>query len=165
MPQATGIPQRRGYLIDRDAVLFGSVRAGDQSAAETRNGSARLLSNNLTRSDFKIIAKGKASNAAGGYLIQVAHVPKGGVVGDANPTGYVTVGSIVFRGTDEAKTNLEGNEIEAAIRAAASPAITDDVRAVALRLVAGTGTGAGGNGVAAPVNTTGAVIFYTNLQS
>lgn len=163
MPQATGIPQRRGFLLDRDAVLFGSVRAGDQSAAETRTGAARLLSNNLTRSDFRVIAKGKASNAAGGYLIQVAHIPKGGVLGDANPTGYVTVGSITFRGTEEVNTNLNGNEIEAAIRAAASPAITGDVRAYAIRLVAGTGvTGAGSNGVAVPANVTGSTIFYTN---
>lgn len=163
MPQATGIPQRRGYLLDRDCIIFGTVRAGDQSAAEARTGAARLLPNNLIRSDFKIIAKGKAINAAGGYLIQVAHVPKGGVIGDANPTGYVTIGSIVFRGTDEVKTSFDGNEVEAVIRAAASPSITGETRAVAIRLVAGTGTGAGGNGVPVPVNTTGATIFFTNL--
>lgn len=158
MPQATGIPQRRGFLVDRDHVLFGFVRAGDQSAAETRTGAARLLPNNLIRSDFRIIAKGKAANAAGGYLIQVAHIPKGGAIGDANPTGYVTIGSIAFRGTEEANANFNGNEIEALIRAAASPAITGEVRAYAIRLVAGTGS----NGVAVPANTAGATIFYYN---
>ena len=44
------------------------------------------------------------------------------------------------------------------MKAAASPAITGDVRVTALRLVAGTGTGQGGNGLAAPANATGATV-------
>jgi hypothetical protein len=159
MPQATGLAPVRGYLVDRDAVLFGAIRAGDNQAAGTRDGSARLLSNSLNLADtFKIVANGGASNASGGYFIEVAHVARGAAVADANPAAYVRLGSISFLGTTPVEFALSGATIDALVRANASPAITGDVRVVALRLVAGTGVGA--NGLAVPTNTSAASIHY-----
>lgn len=155
MPQATGLAPRRPYLPDRDSVILGAVRAGDGAAAETRTGAARVLPFKLNTCDtFKVIAVGALSNAAGGYFVEVAHVPFGGAVGEANPTAYVRIGSIVLNGLQQVEIGKSGLEVEAAIQAAASPAITGDVRAVAVRLVAGTGS----NGLTAPANATGATI-------
>lgn len=157
MPQATGLPQRRAYSVDRDAVLIGSVRAGDNAVAETRTGAARILSNKLNLANtFKVVATGASDTAAGGYYIEVAHVSRGAAVGSANPAAYVRLGSIVFSGKKSIELAFSGVGIEEAVRAAASPTITGDVRVVALRLVAGTGS----NGLAAPVNDTGATIHY-----
>jgi hypothetical protein len=156
MPKATGLAARKAYFIDRDSVLVGAVRAGEGVAAESRTGAARLLPFKLNTCDFfKLVAVGALSNAAGGYHIEVAHVPAGGVVGDANPSGYSRIGSIVFSGTDQTEVGFSGAQIEAIVKAAASPSITGDVRVVALRLVAGPG---GAGNLAAPANTTGATI-------
>ena len=161
MPQATGLAPVRGYMVDRDAILLGAIRAGDGATAGTRDGSARLLSDSLNLADmFKIVANGGASNAAGGYYVEVAHVDRGAAVGAANPSGYVRLGSISFNGTNPVEFAISGATIGAQVRAASSPAITGDVRVVALRLVAGTGTGEGGNGLAAPANASAATIHY-----
>jgi hypothetical protein len=155
MPKATGLAARKAYFIDRDSVLLGAVRAGEGVAAESRTGAARLLPFKLNTCDFfKVAAVGALSTAAGGYYIEVAHVAAGGVVGDANPTGYVRIGSIVFSGTDQTEVGFSGPQVEALVKAGASPAISGDTRVVALRLVAGTGS----NGLAAPANATGATI-------
>ena len=155
MPKATGLAARKAYFIDRDSVLVGAVRAGEGVAAETRTGAARVLPFKLNVGDFaKVVAVGALSNAAGGYYVEVAHVAAGGVVGDANPAAYVRIGSIVFSGTDQTEIGFSGPQVEALVKAGASPAITGDVRVVALRLVAGTGA----NGLAAPANATGATI-------
>jgi hypothetical protein len=159
MPQATGLAPVRGYMVDRDAVLFGPVRVGDGQVAGTRDGSARILSDSLNLADtFKVVANGGAANAAGGYFIEVAHVARGAAIGTANPAAYVRIGSISFNGTTPMEFAISGATIDAQVRAAASPAIVGDVRIVALRLVAGTGVGA--NGLAAPVNTSAASIHY-----
>lgn len=159
MPQATGLAPVRGYMVDRDAVLLGAIRAGDGAAAGSRDGTARLLPDALNLADmFKIVAHGGASNAAGGYYVEVAHVARGAAIGAANPAAYVRLGSISFLGTTPVEFAISGATIEAQVRAAASPAITGDVRVVALRLVAGTGVGA--NGLAAPINASAATIHY-----
>ena len=150
MPQATGLAPRRSYLIDRESVLLGAVRAGDGAAAETRTGAARIVPFTLNSCEtFRVIAVGGQAASAGGYRVQVAHVPIGGAVGDANPSAYVEIGTISFNGLSQVEIGRSGAEIDAAIRAAASPAIVGDVRAVAVRLVAGTGTG----GLNAPAGT------------
>ena len=88
----------------------------------------------------------------------MAHLADGAAIGSANPTGYVQIGAVSFNGTSQAEVGFTGQQIEALVKAAASPAITGDVRVVALRLVAGTGSGQGGNGLAAPANATGATV-------
>jgi len=145
--------------VDRDAVLIGAIRAGDGATAGTRDGSARLVADSLNLADmFKVVANGGASNASGGYFIEVAHVDRGAAVGAANPAAYVRIGSISFLGTTPVEFAISGATIEAQVRAAASPAITGDVRVVAIRLVAGTGVG--NNGLAAPANASAATIHY-----
>ena len=154
MPAAVGYAPQRAYFVDRDSILLGSVAAGLDVAAETRDGSARLLDGRLNPYDaWKVVAVGGQSTSAGGYLIQVAHVPEGGTLANANPTGYVTVGAITFNGTEPNEIGFTGPQVEALVKAAASPAITGKVRVVALRLVAGTGTGSGQNGVVVPAGT------------
>ncbi len=154
MPKATGLLSRKAYYIDRESVLIGAVRAGEGAAAESRTGAARLLSFKLNNADMvKFVATGGADNSAGGYLIQVAHVAEGGALANANPTGYVTIGTIVFSGKKTLEVGFTGAQIEELVKGAASPAITGDVRVVALRLVAGDGTGTGQNGVAVPAGS------------
>lgn len=160
MPKATGLTARKAVYQDRESILVGAVRAGEDAAAESRTGAAKVLSFKLNTCDFfKVVAVGALANAAGGYYVEVAHVAAGGAVGSANPTGYVRLGSISFSGLNPAEIGFSGPQVEAAVKAAASPAITGDVRVVALRLVAGTGlTGEGSNGLAAPANSTGATV-------
>jgi hypothetical protein len=149
---------------DREAVLYGAVAAGEGVLNEDRSGAARLISTKLNTLDgVKFVAQGAASNAAGGYYIEVAHVAKGEALATANPSGYVRLGSISFNGTERIEKTFSGLDIEQQVKAGASPAITTPVRVVAIRLVAGTGTGQGQNGLAAPVNvaqSTGAMIHY-----
>lgn len=160
MPKATGLAQRKAVFLDRDSVIVGAVRAGEGVAAETRTGAARVLPFKLNTCDFfKVRAVGALSNAAGGYYVEVAHVAEGGAVGAANPSGYVRLGAISYDGLNPTEVGFTGAQVEALVKAAASPAITGDARVVAFRLVAGTGvTGEGSNGLAAPANNTGATI-------
>ena len=160
MPKATGLASRKPYFLDRESVLLGFVRAGEGVAAESRTGAARIMPFKLNTCDsFKIVATGALSNAAGGYFVEVAHVADGADISSANPTAYVRLGSISFDGTNSVELGKTGREVEALVKAAASPAITGDVRVVALRLVIGAGvTGTGSNGLAAPANATGAII-------
>jgi hypothetical protein len=161
MSRPTGIFLQRPYLRSRENVLFGAVRDGEGVAAETRTGAARLLQDKLNgQPNALIVATGALSNAAGGYFIEVAHVPIGGTISDANPSGYVSIGSISFNGMNPSEVIFSKVQLETLVKAAASPALTVDPRVIAIRLVAGTGTGEGQNGLAAPVNTTGAVIHY-----
>ena len=157
MPAATLFPRATGAFQDRDSILLGSVRAGERTAAETRTGAARLLDYKLnTSSFFRIMARGGQSSSAGGYLIQVAHIPSGGTLADANPATYATIGTIAFDGTNPTEVGFTGLQIEALVKAAAvtaGTAITVDPRVVAIRLVAGTGTGSGQNGVVVPAGT------------
>lgn len=154
MPIATGLTPRTGVQPDRDSVLLGAVREGEREAAETRTGAARLLEYSLnTAGFFRICARGGQSSSAGGYLIQAAHVPVGGALSDANPTGYVTIGTITFDGINPTEVGFTGQQVDRLVKAAASPAIVGDARVRALRLVAGTGTGSGQNGVVVPAGT------------
>jgi hypothetical protein len=155
MPKATGLAPRKAVFIDRESVIFGSVRAGEGVAAESRTGAARVMPFKLNTCDFfKIVAQGAASDAAGGYFIEVAHVAEGAAVGTAST--YARIGSIVFDGTTQTEVGFTGAQVEALVKAAGS--LTGEIRVVALRLVAGTGTGAGENGLVVPANTTGATI-------
>ena len=161
MPQATGLQARRGYNIDRDAVLLGNVRRGDNVAAETRTGAARILDNKLNTCDLvKVVAQGALSNAAGGYFVDVAHVAIGGSLPASDSTNWIRVGSIVLDGLNAVELPLSGVELNRRVKGETSPAISGEVRVVAIRLVAGTGTGAGQNGLAVPANTTGSYVFY-----
>lgn len=154
MPKATGLAPRKPIFIDRDSVLVGAVRAGEGSAAATRTGAARLMPFKLNTCDFfKIVAVGGQSSSAGGYLIKASHVAAGAALSAANPAAYTTIGTITFDGTNQTSVGFTGEQVEALVKAAASPAITGDVRVVALELVAGTGTGSGQNGVVVPVGT------------
>lgn len=155
MPKATGLAPRKAVFIDRESVIFGSVRAGEGVAAESRTGAARVMPFKLNTCDFfKIVAQGAASDAAGGYFIEVAHVAEGAAVGAAST--YARIGSIVFDGTTKPEVGFTGAQVEALVKAAGS--LTGEIRVVALRLVAGTGTGSGENGLVVPANTTGATI-------
>ena len=156
MPKATGLAPRKAVFIDRESVIFGSVRAGEGVAAESRNGTtARLMPFKMNKCDFfKIVAQGAASNAAGGYFIEVAHVAEGAAIGTAST--YARIGSITFDGTTQPEVGFTGAQVEALVKAAGS--LTGEIRVVALQLVAGTGTGSGQNGLTAPANTTGATI-------
>lgn len=155
MPKATGLAPRKPIFIDRESVIFGSVRAGEGVAAESRTGAARVMPFKMNTCEFfKIVAQGAASNAAGGYFIEVAHVAVGAAVGAAST--YARIGSISFDGLNRTEVGFTGAQVEALVKAAGS--LTGEIRVVALRLVAGTGTGSGQNGLAAPANTTGATI-------
>lgn len=143
--------------MDRDSILLGSVNAGVDGSgtlqpAETRTGAARLLEGRINPYDnWKVVAVGGQSSSAGGYLVQAAHVAQGDVL--ANASAWATIGAVTFNGTSDTELGFTGAQAEALVKAAASPAITGKVRVVALRLVAGTGTGSGQNGVAAPAGT------------
>ena len=153
MPAAVGYTSQRAARIDRDSILLGSVLAGvngagDLEAASTRTGTARLLEGRINSYDnWKVVAVGGQSSSAGGYLVQMAHVAQNDAL--ANASAWATIGAIAFSGTSEVPLGFTGDQVEALVKAAASPAITGKVRVVALRLTPGTGS----NGVAAPSGT------------
>lgn len=147
--RAVGLSPRRGYVLDALTVLVGSVKAGARGrVAETRDGSARLLNTRLEAQDvFKIVVNG-SSDAAGGYIIQAAHVPEGGDLTGAST--YATIATVTCKpGANELA--LSGANIRQLVKDAGS--LTGDIRVVAIKAVAGTGTGQGGNGVAVPAGT------------
>ena len=139
MARSIGLAPRRGYMLDRETVLLGAVREGYRgSPAETRTGAARLLDTRLEAQDVtKLVMHGATDNAAGGYLLQVASVPEGGVLADAST--YATVETIAFpaAGIQTVEVPLSGATIGAAVKAAGS--LTGDVRCVAVRLRPGSG--------------------------
>lgn len=157
MPLAIGFKSQRAYRLERSNILLGPVLAGinadgDEEAAGTRTGAAQLLSDRLNPHDaWKVVSVGGQSSSAGGYLVQVAHVPQGGTL--ANAAGWATVGAITFSGTTPNEVGFTGAQAEALVKAAASPAISGKIRVCAIRLVDGTGTGSGQNGVAVPAGT------------
>lgn len=157
MPAAVGYRSQRAVRIDRDSILLGFVNAGvngsgDLEPASTRTGAARLLEGRINPYDaWKVVAVGGQSSSAGGYLVQMAHVAQGDVL--ANASAWATIGAITFDGTNSTELGFTGPQVETLVRAAASPAITGKARVVAIRLVAGTGTGSGQNGVVAPAGT------------
>jgi hypothetical protein len=145
MARSTGLISRLPYELDREAVLVGAVRGGTKGrAAETRTGAARILTTDLSKYNVvKLVGYGQTSNAAGGYIIEVAHVAEGTTtIGTYAPIGTVTVSGIATT-----EVAVSGQQIAALVGAANSGAN----RCVAIRAVAG--TGGGGNGVTAPAGT------------
>jgi hypothetical protein len=134
-------------MIDRSTVLVGAVGAGARgAAAATRTGAAMLLNTRLDAQNvFKVVCKGQTSNAAGGYLIQVASVAEGAAIGTAS--AYATVAVIEAAGIGDVEVAVSGAAVRAAVKAAGS--LTGDVRCVAVRATAGNGS----NGAAVPAGT------------
>lgn len=147
MPRSTGIFPTRGYILDADTVVVGDVQAGTRGrAAESRDGSARLLNTNLNQNfTFKGVLYGQSGDAAGGYLLEVAHVPYGGAIGDA--VGWVAAAILEADGEGITEAYISGAEIHQAVKAAGS--VEGDVRVAAVRATAGTGA----NGAAVPAGT------------
>lgn len=155
--RSTGLLPRRGYTLDAGTVIVGEVKAGTRGrAAETRTGTARLLTTRLEAQDvFKLVVHGQSSNSAGGYIIQAAHVPEGGTLSDA--ATYATIATVTCApGIQEIA--LSGAQVRELCRTAPNPDLTGDVRVVAIKAVAGTGTAdasgnIGGNGILVPAGT------------
>jgi len=148
--RSSGLLARRAYTIDANTVLVGAVLAGTRGrAAETRTGAARLLNTRLEAQDvFKIVTHGQSSDSAGGYIIQAAHVAEGKALSDAST--WATIATVTCApGISEIP--VSGVQIRNAVKTAGS--LTGDVRVVAIRAVAGTGTGSGQNGVVVPAGT------------
>jgi len=149
--RSTGLLPRRGYTIDALTVLVGAVAAGARGrAAETRTGAARLLNTRLEAQDvFKVVVHGQSSDAAGGYIIEAAHVAEGAALASAST--YAPIATVT-RAPGINEIALSGAQIRELVRVAGS--VTGDVRVVAIRATAGTKTGqANGNGVLVPVGT------------
>jgi hypothetical protein len=154
MPKATGLSKTFAKYIDRDSVIIGYVRGGDRSVAETRTGAAKLYPFKLNSPNYlKFVACGGLSNSSGGYYIEAAHVAEGGSLPADNAANtWIRLGAITFSGYAQREVGFTGLQIEQLIRGGTSPSISGDARVVALRFVAGTGTGQDGNGLAAPAS-------------
>lgn len=141
MAQATGLSPRRAYHLDQSTVLVGDVLAGARGrAAETRTGAKRLLNTSLSaQMTYKAVLFGQTSNAAGGYLVQVAHVAPGGALPADNSANWVTVAALEVSGIDKTEVPLSGAAIHRLAKTAAS-LTTETPRPVAVRAVAGTGS-------------------------
>ena len=135
MARSTGLAPRRGYLIDAATVLVGAVAAGARGrAAATRTGAAQILTTRLEAQDtFKLVAHGDA-NAAGGYIVQAAHVPEG----STTPSTYAPIAMVTMApGVQEVP--LSGKVIEDLCRKAPDTDIVGDVRVAAVRVLPGSG--------------------------
>lgn len=134
--RSTGLAPRRGYTIDAQTVLVGAVAAGARGrAAETRTGTARLLTTRLEAQDtFKIAVHGQSSSSAGQYTIQAAHVAEGAAIGTAST--YATI-AVVTCAPGIQEIALTGPQVRELVRVAADPDLTGDIRVVAIRAVAG----------------------------
>lgn len=139
MTRATGLADQRFYQLDASAILVGAVGAWENRAAETRTGAARLLETKLNSTDIlKFVGVGQSASSAGGYVISVAHVPRGS--GLAAVTNWIEVGRISFSASATNEIAITGRQIETAVRAGTSPTITGDCRVMAVRAVPGIGT-------------------------
>lgn len=138
MSRSTGLIPRRGYTIDAQTVLVGAVAAGTRGrAAETRTGTARLLNTRLESQDvFKIVVNGQSSDSAGNYTIQVAHVAEGAALSTAST--YATI-AVAACSPGITEIPISGAVLRSLVATAGS--LTGDVRVVAIRAVAGTGSG------------------------
>lgn len=151
MPLAITAP-RRGYMADALTILVGTVRKGAQNRpAETRTGAARLLTTRLeANATINLVAYG-TTGSAGGYIIEVAHVPRGGTLPASNSTSWAPVATVTCRPGIFA-IPLDGVAIREAARVAGS--VTGEVRVMAIRATAGTKTGQSeGNGILVPTGT------------
>ena len=146
MARSTGLAPRRAYELDAMTVLVGAVKGGTKGrAAETRTGAARVLTTRLEAYDvIKFVGFGQSSNAAGGYIIEVAHVPETtGVIGTYAPVATVTVSGV-------GKTEVAVSGVQIARLVSAANSNVAGPRCVAIRCVAGNGAG---NGVVVPAGT------------
>jgi len=146
--RSTGLPNRRGFLLDASTVLVGYVAGGTKGrASATRTGAALLLNTRLEANNaIRILASPQSSNSAGGWIIEAAHVPEGGDLTSAST--YAPIATItVTAGQPATEVILGGDQIRKAVATAGS--LTGDVRVVAVRATAGTGS----NGVAVPAGT------------
>jgi hypothetical protein len=132
MARSTGLRARRDVTLDALTTLVGPVLAGTMGRpAETRTGTARILTTPLNSQNvFRIIAKGDAS-AAGTYTIQAAHVP----LGSTTISAYATI-AVITLAPGQQSIPVDGVTVENLVRTAGS--VTGEVRAVAVRAVAGT---------------------------
>lgn len=152
MARSTGLAPRKGYTLDAQTVLVGAVAAGARGrAAETRTGAARMLNTRLDSQDvFKLVVHGQTSNSAGGYIIEAAHVAEGAAL--ASASDYAAIATVTCApGITEIP--LSGATVRELVRVAPATDLTGDVRVVAIRATAGTGSGQGGNGVVVPAGT------------
>jgi hypothetical protein len=137
MARSTGMFPRRAHLLDADTVIVGPVNAGTRGrVAETRTGAARLLTTLLNmQMEFRATIYGHTAAAAGGYLLQVAHVPYGGAVADA--AGWVTAAVLSADGEGIDEALLSGAAIHKAAkdRATKPLAVTASARAATTGLV------------------------------
>lgn len=161
MGQATGLSPRRAYMLDAATVLVGYVGPGTLGrVAETRTGTKRLLNTSLSAQMlYKAVLFGQDSSAAGGYLIQVAHVAPGGSLPADNSTNWVTIAALEASGVGNTEVALSGAAIHKLAKTAAS-LTTETPRPVAVRAVAGTkvvdasgNVTTAGNGVLVPAGT------------
>jgi hypothetical protein len=155
--RATGLTPRRGYQLDALTTLVGYIAAGPRNrAAQTLTGAAQLLTTQLGMQDvFKVVCYGQSTDAAGGYLIQAAHVAEGAAL--ASATGWTTIATITASAGNIQEIALSGASIMQAVKTTGS--ITGDVRVVAVRATAGTGA----NGVAVPAGTMN-IGFQTDMS-
>ena len=123
MARSTNLASRRGYQIDAESIIVGAVGAGTKGrAAATRTGAAMLLTTHLNRiDDFRVVLTGQTSNSAGGYLLQFAHVPIGGVIADAG--GWTTLATISVSGQTTSEAVLSGKQVHDAVRTKAITAL------------------------------------------
>ena len=156
MARSTGLNPRRGGCLDADTILLGPVGPGTKGrAAVTRTGAAMLLTTRLEAYDVvKFKLYGATANVAGGYRVEVASVAEGAALGTAS--AYALVATIAGSGIATKEVAVSGAQILDAVRTAGS--LTGDVRCVAIRLVAGTGS----NGVAIPAGTMTISVEPTN---
>lgn len=153
MAKSTGLRSRRAHILDAEQVLVGYVGPGARGrAAETRTGAARILTTRLEAFDvFKAICVGQSSDAAGGYILEVAHVP---LLEGYNPQydvsqaqEWTAIASIEVSAKGPTEVPVSGVQIADALGAELSAGT--EPRVVAIRATAGTGT----NGAAAPDGT------------
>lgn len=137
----------RDSAIDAKTVLVGAVRKGIDQAAETRTGAARELTTDLSM-NMGFVAKcfGTSASAGGGYVLQAAHVARGKTVSDVGANDWATIGVVTANGFQIRETALSGREIYDAIAAKGTVASGTQLRAVAVRAVAGDGS----NGASVP---------------
>lgn len=112
------MPVRRDNPIDLESILLGAVRAGLDTPAGTRDGSARYMSRKLNNNNvLKVCLLGASAAAAGGYLIEVAHLDPGETVASAD---WELIGTIEAAGIAEVEAAFSGKDIGAQALAAAT---------------------------------------------
>lgn len=138
MTRAIGLSPQIGYKADAESILLGYVGKWDDRPAETRTGAAVELPYLLNKlPNLKIVGFGATSSAAGGYVVRVAHLPRGGTFDSS--TDWVSIGAIVFNGEGPVEIGRTGPEVERIVVDGTSPAITGDVRVVGVKLFPGSG--------------------------